>query len=65
MAIERYLPRRPLASLIGQRFEQDGRAVIPLPHPSGASRWLNETEHKELLRQALCHVRTEWERLYA
>jgi uracil-DNA glycosylase len=64
MAIERYCPRRPLSDLIGQRFDQEGRTVIPLPHPSGASRWLNMPEHKELLRQALCHVRAEWELLY-
>lgn len=64
LAIERYLPRLPLADLIGQRFDLEGRTVIPLPHPSGASRWLNAPEHKELLRQALCHVRAEWERLH-
>jgi uracil-DNA glycosylase len=65
LAIERYFPRQALADLIGQRFDQDGRIVIPLPHPSGASRWLNAPEHKELLRQALCHVRAEWTRLFA
>lgn len=63
LAIERYFPKTPLAELIGRRFERDGRVLIPLPHPSGASRWLNVAEHKELLRAALGHVRREWERL--
>ena len=41
LAIERYFHKRPLAELIGQRFEREGSILIPLPHPSGASRWLN------------------------
>src|SRR5579884_626418 len=63
MAIERYLPGRPLGELIGKLFEQDGRRLIPLPHPSGASRWLNDPEHRELLRRALNLLRSEWDRL--
>ncbi|MBV9279492.1 MAG: hypothetical protein JOZ41_05380, partial [Chloroflexi bacterium] len=63
LAIERYFPRTSLADLIGRRIERDGVILIPLPHPSGASRWLNQPEHKELLRQALCHVREEWDRV--
>jgi uracil-DNA glycosylase family 4 len=33
----------------------DGRKipVIPLPHPSGVSRWLNEPEHRALLERGL------------
>jgi uracil-DNA glycosylase family 4 len=62
LAIDRYFPGRPLATLIGNRFETDGMALIPLPHPSGASRWLNVPEHKALLHRALAHVREEWDR---
>jgi len=65
LAIERYFPGRPLSTLIGRRFEQQGIGLIPLPHPSGASRWLNASDHRELLRQALCHVQEEWQRIVA
>jgi uracil-DNA glycosylase family 4 len=63
LSIEQYLGNRPLSELIGQRFERDGIIVIPLPHPSGASRWLNVPEHKELLCRGLKHVQAEWQRL--
>lgn len=63
LALERFFPRSPLVELIGRRFERDGVALIPLPHPSGASRWLNVAEHRTLLRNALDHVRGEWERV--
>lgn len=62
LAIERYFPKRPLTEIIGQRFERDEVAFIPLPHPSGASRWLNGAANRELLAAALRHVRAEWER---
>ena len=29
----------PLEELVGREFEREGRWVLPLPHPSGASRW--------------------------
>lgn len=62
LAIDRYFPKRPLTELIGKRFEIDGVATIPLPHPSGASRWLNGATNRALLTEALRHVRAEWER---
>lgn len=62
LAIERYFPKQPLTEIIGQRFELDEVAIIPLPHPSGASRWLNGAANRELLAAALGHVRAEWER---
>ena len=65
LAIERYFPKKPLTELVGQRFERDGTALIPLPHPSGASRWLNVPEHRVLLQRALGHVRAEWDRVTA
>jgi uracil-DNA glycosylase len=38
---------------IGERFERDGRLIVPLPHPSGASQWFNQTENKVRLARAL------------
>ena len=31
--------------------------LVPLPHPSGASRWLNHPDNRELLRSALARLR--------
>lgn len=61
LAIERYFPKAPLTELVGRQFNIDGVSYIPLPHPSGASRWLNVPAHRDLLRCALMHVRTAWE----
>ncbi|MGH2442045.1 MAG: uracil-DNA glycosylase family protein [Chloroflexota bacterium] len=63
LAIERYFPKRALTDLIGTRKEVNGVVYIPLPHPSGASRWLNDAGNKALLRAALLHVAEEWNRL--
>jgi uracil-DNA glycosylase len=60
MAIRRLLGRTmPLTECIGRRFERDGAAVHPLPHPSGASGWLNPLENRERLERALRVVRAE------
>lgn len=53
MAIEAFLGPSKLAGVIGQRFERNGVLLLPLPHPSGVSRWLNEPAHQALLAQAL------------
>jgi uracil-DNA glycosylase len=65
LALERFFPRTPLVDLIGRRVERGGVALIPLPHPSGASRWLNVPAHRALLRDALGHVRAAWDRALA
>jgi uracil-DNA glycosylase family 4 len=65
LAIERFFPKLPLSELIGLRFDRDGIRLIPLPHPSGASRWLNAPANRDLLNQALVLLQEEWARLYA
>src|SRR6202521_1113693 len=67
LAHERFLPGRPLDALVGRLFDLSGREVsartqarpvlVPLPHPSGASRWLNGTENRRLLDRALRRLR--------
>lgn len=46
-------PRCPLDQLVGRTFDWQEATVIPLPHPSGVSRWLNDAAHQALLAQAL------------
>jgi uracil-DNA glycosylase len=60
----RHLLRLPsLTAGIGERFERDGTALIPLPHPSGASGWLNDHANRTRLDSALALVRAELDRL--
>ena len=53
MAIETFLGPSRLSEIIGASVERDGVHLLPLPHPSGVSRWLNEPEHQALLARAL------------
>ena len=60
LAIETLLGRKlRLDEAVGRVFTVDGRRVLPLPHSSGASLWLNRPEHQALLRQALALLRAE------
>src|SRR5437899_12125914 len=45
MAIEAFLGKVRLENVIGTYQERDNMLLLPLPHPSGVSRWLNEPSH--------------------
>ncbi len=62
MAIERFLTRAPLRNVIGTIRERNGRQWLPLPHPSGVSRWLNDPSNRELVERALAAMREVVER---
>ena len=57
LAIRRLLGRRALDECIGATFEHDSAVVIPLPHPSGVSRWLNAPENLARLDTAIARIR--------
>jgi uracil-DNA glycosylase len=59
IALRRLLGRRDLTSSIGQRFALGDAVAIPLPHPSGASGWLNDPANRERVRRAAALVRGE------
>lgn len=63
LAIDRFLGAVPLSSVVGRQHEvthEGGRSiVIPLPHPSGASSWVNVPEHRALLDQSLDLLRAQ------
>ncbi len=64
MAITAFLGPRKLEEVIGSSFERNGVHILPLPHPSGVSRWLNDPEHQVLLTKALTLLdgwRQTWE----
>jgi uracil-DNA glycosylase len=59
LAIRALLGISGLADCIGKRFELDGAVAVPLPHPSGASGWLNSPPNRELTARAARLVRRE------
>jgi uracil-DNA glycosylase len=67
LAIARFLPPAPLETIIGRAHDVQhvgGKSVvIPLPHPSGASSWIHQGNHPELLAAALRLIRVELETL--
>jgi uracil-DNA glycosylase len=63
LAIRRLLGLSGLAECIGRMYEYEGVAVVPLPHPSGASSWLNAPANRELTAAAARLVRAELARL--
>jgi uracil-DNA glycosylase len=52
MAINRFLGPGSLEDRVGKRFGERP-VVVPLPHPSGTSRWLNDEANRERLEAAL------------
>lgn len=69
LAISRFLGPRPMHELVGRRHERpaaDGgelARVIPLPHPSGASSWVNVPRNRALLNRSLALLGHEFRAL--
>lgn len=63
MAIEAFLGKCKLEQVIGTYREHEGILYLPLPHPSGVSRWLNDFEHRKLHQQAL-NILADWRSRY-
>ena len=59
LAARALLGEPSLTACIGTRRELGGVPAIPLPHPSGASGWLNSPANRALLDRALELVRAE------
>lgn len=59
MAIEAFCGKVKLEDVIGTYQEREGILFLPLPHPSGVSRWLNNPEHLKLHQRAL-EILAEW-----
>lgn len=63
MAIEAFFGKGKLEDCIGTYQENDGMFMLPLPHPSGVSRWLNDASHQVMLSIALEQLAT-WRKIY-
>ena len=62
LAVRRLLGRPRLTECIGERYRLGSAVAVPLPHPSGASGWLNDPGNRERLTAALALVRSELDR---
>jgi len=55
--------RLPLEQIIGRRRERDGRVIIPLPHPSGASTWHQKPANRARVKRAIRLIEKQRKRL--
>ena len=68
LAITHFLGKTPLDAVVGRAYTSadlrwrplwpghQHTHILPLPHSSGVSRWLNTPQHQALLSQALDHL---------
>jgi len=63
LAARELLGLERVTEFVGSRYELAGTTVVPLPHPSGASGWLNAPANRARLDDALALVRGELGRL--
>lgn len=54
LAIQAFLGENRLEEIVGQVTARDGIRYVPLPHPSGASLWLNAPQNQARVGRALC-----------
>jgi uracil-DNA glycosylase len=59
LAARRLLGVRSVGESVGVRYELGGVVAIPLPHPSGASSWLNLPENRARVAGAARLIRAE------
>lgn len=64
LAIRTFLGRAPsLTAVVGTATIRQGVRFLPLPHPSGVSRWLNEAENIAAVERAMLLLRSWVEQL--
>ena len=63
LAARRLLGLKSVTECVGRRYDYEGAAAIPLPHPSGASSWLNDPANRARVAAAARLVRAEVARI--
>lgn len=64
LAIELFFDAKlPLEKIIGTQLKQDGRVIIPLPHPSGASTWPQQPGNMLRIKKAIGLIADQRRRL--
>jgi uracil-DNA glycosylase len=59
VALRSLLGLPTVTGAVGNRLDLGGVVVVPLPHPSGASGWLNDPSNRRHLDQAIALVHAE------
>jgi uracil-DNA glycosylase family 4 len=57
LAISLFFGDKPLTEVIGREAEVAGHWIVPLPHPSGASRWHQLPENRKRIDHAIHKIR--------
>jgi uracil-DNA glycosylase len=66
LAISIFYPNKvSLKDIIGTQKQVDGRWVVPLPHPSGASRWHQIEANRDRIGEAVALIRHHVEHIFA
>jgi uracil-DNA glycosylase len=63
LAARRLLGLKSVTECVGRQFEWNDAVAIPLPHPSGASGWLNDPANRERVAGAADLIRSELARI--
>jgi len=63
LALRRLLGLTSLTDAVGRTFALGDATVVPLPHPSGASGWLNDPANRRRLEASLAVLERELARL--
>jgi uracil-DNA glycosylase len=59
LAARRLLGARSVGESVGRRYALDDAVAIPLPHPSGASSWLNAPANRLRVSDAVALIKAE------
>jgi uracil-DNA glycosylase len=59
LAVRSLLGIRSVSECIGKSYVLGEAVAIPLPHPSGASGWLNDPANRARVGKAATHIRRE------
>jgi uracil-DNA glycosylase family 4 len=63
LAIRQLLGLSSLDASVGQRFDHSQAVAVPLPHPSGVSRWMNKPENQRRVERAVALIHAELQAL--
>jgi uracil-DNA glycosylase len=59
LAARHLLGVKSVTECVGVRYDVDGVVAIPLPHPSGASSWLNDPANRARVASAVREIKRE------
>lgn len=65
LAINLFFPaKQPLSKIIGTQKKVHGRWIVPLPHPSGASRWHQIQANRTLIDHSINYIKLQMNNIF-